>query len=77
MGILNNYGLSKMETEFEVNCPICHKPVLWSKESLFRPFCSKRCQLIDLGEWASEERSIPCGSADFATNESFSEDWRS
>ncbi len=24
-----------------------------------RPFCSRRCQLIDLGEWASEGHAIP------------------
>lgn len=32
------------------------KPVPWTQESQFRPFCSKRCQLIDLGEWAEEEK---------------------
>ena len=36
---------------FEVPCPTCQKPVPWTLESQFRPFCSKRCQLIDLGEW--------------------------
>ncbi|GGW94072.1 DNA gyrase inhibitor YacG [Alteromonas halophila] len=41
-----------------VKCPICEKPVTWSEKSPYRPFCSKQCQLIDLGEWASEERSI-------------------
>ncbi|RDV29078.1 DNA gyrase inhibitor YacG [Alteromonas aestuariivivens] len=41
-----------------VKCPICSAPVTWSQQSPFRPFCSKKCQLIDLGEWASEERSI-------------------
>ncbi|QLB13543.1 hypothetical protein EV697_10917 [Bisgaardia hudsonensis] len=61
---------------FEVPCPICKKPVIWSKESLYRPFCSKRCQLIDLGEWAAEEKAIPSDTADFATNENFDEDWR-
>ena len=25
---------------------------------LYRPFCCKRCQLIDLGEWADEEKCI-------------------
>lgn len=29
--------------------------------SKFRPFCSKQCQLIDLGEWANEDKAIPCG----------------
>ena len=37
---------------FDVPCPTCKKAVTWSEESPYRPFCSKRCQLIDLGEWA-------------------------
>lgn len=41
-----------------VNCPTCGKEVIWSPESEFRPFCSKRCQLIDLGEWADEKKVI-------------------
>lgn len=41
-----------------VNCPTCGKPVVWGEISPFRPFCSKRCQLIDLGEWAAEEKRI-------------------
>ncbi|QUM78210.1 DNA gyrase inhibitor YacG [Moritella sp. 24] len=43
----------------QVNCPTCQKPVEWVATSEFRPFCSDRCKLIDLGEWASEERAIP------------------
>ena len=46
----------------KVNCPNCKKHVIWSQTNLFRPFCSKKCQLIDLGEWADEEKSIPCGA---------------
>jgi len=45
----------------KVDCPTCKKQVTWSAESEHRPFCSKRCQLIDLGEWAEEQKSIPCG----------------
>jgi len=45
-----------------VNCPTCQKPVIWGEESPYRPFCSKRCQLIDLGEWADEEKRIPSQS---------------
>lgn len=41
-----------------VNCPTCEKDVIWSPESHYRPFCSKRCQLIDLGEWADEKKVI-------------------
>jgi endogenous inhibitor of DNA gyrase (YacG/DUF329 family) len=42
-----------------VNCPTCNAPVKWGAQSPYRPFCSKRCQLIDLGEWADEEKRIP------------------
>ena len=48
-----------MSEETIVNCPTCGKNVVWSEQSPFRPFCSKRCQLIDLGEWAAEEKRIP------------------
>ena len=43
-----------------VTCPQCEKEVLWDKEaSPYRPFCSERCKLVDLGQWASESYSIP------------------
>lgn len=48
-----------MSEQTIVNCPTCGKPVVWAEVSPFRPFCSKRCQLIDLGEWAAEEKRIP------------------
>jgi hypothetical protein len=41
-----------------VNCPTCTKKVVWNVENTYRPFCSKRCKLIDLGEWASEGHKI-------------------
>ncbi|VFP83227.1 DNA gyrase inhibitor YacG [Candidatus Erwinia haradaeae] len=34
-----------------VNCPTCGANVIWSKTNNWRPFCSKRCQLIDLEGW--------------------------
>jgi len=43
----------------EINCPICLKKGTWTPENAFRPFCSSRCKLIDLGEWASEQHRIP------------------
>ena len=45
-----------------VKCPTCQKNVEWSKQSAFRPFCSERCRLIDLGEWADEKHAIPAES---------------
>jgi endogenous inhibitor of DNA gyrase (YacG/DUF329 family) len=49
-----------------VACPQCSKEVMWNSESVYRPFCSERCKLIDLGQWATESYSIPVtgGSAD-------------
>ncbi|RKF20860.1 DNA gyrase inhibitor YacG [Alginatibacterium sediminis] len=42
----------------EVKCPTCSKTVVWGEQSPFRPFCCERCRLIDLGEWANEEKVI-------------------
>ena len=44
---------------FHVACPTCGSPVAWKAEQRWRPFCSERCKLIDLGEWLSEEKRIP------------------
>ncbi|MBV1951981.1 MAG: DNA gyrase inhibitor YacG [Cycloclasticus sp.] len=43
---------------FNVKCPTCHHDVIWSASSNFKPFCSERCKLIDLGDWASEKNTI-------------------
>lgn len=40
-----------------MNCPICKKPV--QPDAEWSPFCSERCKLIDLGNWASEKYTIP------------------
>ncbi len=48
-----------MSTLKVVRCPQCDKPVPWSPDSRFRPFCSQRCKDIDLGAWASETYRIP------------------
>jgi len=42
----------------KLNCPQCKGAVLWTDEFPYRPFCSKRCQLIDFGAWANEEHTI-------------------
>ena len=42
-----------------VNCPRCGVPIEWTAEHHYRPFCSKRCKLIDLGAWASESYRVP------------------
>jgi len=40
-------------------CPECSKSLEWSTENPYRPFCSERCKLLDLGAWANESYQIP------------------
>lgn len=42
-----------------VPCPTCNRPVKWNDTSPWRPFCSERCKLVDLGAWAAEQHKIP------------------
>ena len=42
----------------KINCPICKKLTLYSPANKFRPFCSKRCSLIDMGSWADDSYTI-------------------
>ncbi len=53
-----------MTTQDKIICPTCGKQNTWRPDNTFRPFCSDRCKLIDLGEWAEESRKIPCESVD-------------
>lgn len=43
-----------------LHCPTCQKPHQYKlpKDVPYRPFCSKRCQLIDLGKWFDGEYRI-------------------
>jgi hypothetical protein len=41
--------MNNREDQPKIHCPICAKPVEQSIETF--PFCSKRCRLIDLGQW--------------------------
>lgn len=40
-----------------IKCPICKNTTTW-EENPWRPFCSERCKLIDLGKWASEDYRV-------------------
>ncbi len=42
-----------------VACPGCGDKTPYDPANPYRPFCSKRCKLIDLGQWASEQYRIP------------------
>jgi len=45
----------------KIICPICKDTTTW-EENPWRPFCSERCKLIDLGKWVSDEYKIPIKS---------------
>ena len=47
-----------MSQPITVECPTCGAPVEWKEANAFRPFCSDRCKLIDLGAWAAEDHKI-------------------
>ena len=38
----------------KVKCPTCGKETEYSPANRWRPFCSERCKLIDLGAWADD-----------------------
>lgn len=48
-----------MSQKKDIACPQCGKKDTWKKENEFRPFCSERCKLIDLGDWADEKYHVP------------------
>ncbi len=56
---LDDHSEPERKSIKSVNCPTCKTQVIWDSRSLYRPFCSKRCQLIDLGAWSEEEYRIP------------------
>jgi endogenous inhibitor of DNA gyrase (YacG/DUF329 family) len=48
----------------KIACPQCGRLSYWSVENPFRPFCSERCKLIDLGQWATGAYRIPQEQSD-------------
>jgi endogenous inhibitor of DNA gyrase (YacG/DUF329 family) len=40
-----------------MTCPICKKTVAPGDPDF--PFCSERCRIIDLGNWATDKYVIP------------------
>ena len=45
----------------KIKCPHCSEQTAW-QDNAHRPFCSERCKLIDLGQWADESYRVS-GSA--------------
>ncbi len=58
-----------MSKELMVKCPTCKQKVAWKPESAFRPFCSDRCRLIDLGAWADESYKVAASDAEPLSDE--------
>jgi endogenous inhibitor of DNA gyrase (YacG/DUF329 family) len=42
-----------------VACPRCGQKVAFTPANQWRPFCSERCKMIDLGKWAAEDYRVP------------------
>ncbi|MCW5259956.1 DNA gyrase inhibitor YacG [Verminephrobacter eiseniae] len=42
-----------------VRCPGCRGDSVYGPGNAYRPFCSQRCKLADLGAWASEQFRMP------------------
>ncbi|MGH8737143.1 MAG: DNA gyrase inhibitor YacG [Burkholderiales bacterium] len=42
-----------------VACPRCSALAPFALQNKWRPFCSERCKLIDLGDWAAERYRVP------------------
>lgn len=64
----------------KIKCPRCGLFTLYSTDNPNRPFCSARCQLVDLGKWADESYRVPINtdpdslnSEDFMTVEEHSD----
>ena len=48
----------------KAHCPQCNAAMVWSTDNPYRPFCSERCKLIDLGQWATGAYRIPQAERD-------------
>ena len=42
-----------------VPCPRCGATSAFTRANPWRPFCSERCKMIDLGAWATESYRVP------------------
>ncbi|MCO6434758.1 DNA gyrase inhibitor YacG [Nitrosomonas nitrosa] len=56
-----------------INCPQCGKTVIWDIAQRHRPFCSERCKMQDLAQWATESYRIPETTQETDSNKESSE----
>lgn len=61
----------KQNDKKPVRCPICKKEVPFDDPNM--PFCSDRCRVIDLGNWASEAYVVPGGASKTDVEDEFSD----
>ncbi len=60
-----------------VACPHCGREHQWDVNNPYRPFCSERCKLIDLGKWANEEYRVEQREQEFFEESSIPVSFRS
>lgn len=41
----------------QITCPLCKNITTW-EENPWRPFCTEKCKMIDLGAWILEDYRI-------------------
>ena len=51
-----------------VRCPGCGEQTMYVSTNPYRPFCSARCQGLDLGAWASENYRVAAPDSDETTD---------
>jgi endogenous inhibitor of DNA gyrase (YacG/DUF329 family) len=54
----------------KVPCPRCGTLAPFTPDNKWRPFCSERCKMIDLGAWATESYRVPAEEEDSPDEES-------
>lgn len=60
--------MSRSNKPMKVKCPHCRSEFSYYA-SEFRPFCSEKCRMVDLGHWLNESYKVP--SATPLTEEDF------
>ena len=65
-----------MSTAKRYTCPTCQREIQWNSDFPWRPFCSERCKMVDLGAWLANDRAIPGDSADELSGEANPEEDR-
>jgi endogenous inhibitor of DNA gyrase (YacG/DUF329 family) len=54
-----------------IRCPVCRETIHYHTDNPYRPFCSERCRLIDLGQWLEEDYRVagdPAPNEDIESN---------